>query len=80
MYKVTATKWSMILKGIFAIAKKINELIEEESSEHSLKQKLVDLQIGFEANEITEEEYDRQEEELLDKLEAIRIQKEQQEK
>jgi hypothetical protein len=69
----------MILKGIFAIAKKINELIQEESSEHSLKQKLIDLQIGFEANEITEEEYDLQEEELLDKLEAIRKAKEQQE-
>jgi hypothetical protein len=69
----------MILNGIFAIAKKINELIEEESSEHMLKQRLIDLQIGLEANAITEEEYDLQEEELLDKLEEFRRQKEQQE-
>jgi hypothetical protein len=67
----------MILKAIMAIAKKINELVESETSEQAIKKKLLDLQIGLDSNEISPEQYDRLETELLEMLETARIQKEQ---
>ena len=64
------------LKGIIFLAKKINEVIEKETSdEGAIKERLMALQLKFEMDEIGEEEYDRQEDELLNLLEQIRADK-----
>lgn len=61
------------LKGVIFIGKKINEVIEKEmSDEGAVKERLMALQLKFEMDEISEEEYDRQEDELLKWLENIR--------
>jgi hypothetical protein len=65
------------LKGILFLGKKINEVIEKETSdEGSVKERLMALQLKFEMDEIDEEEYDRREDELLQLLGNIREQKE----
>ncbi|EAR13308.1 hypothetical protein PI23P_02402 [Polaribacter irgensii 23-P] len=67
----------MIIKGIVFIAKKIDELIQREISDEGLiKERLMALQLKFEMDEITVEEYDSQEDELLDLIENIRLNKE----
>jgi len=67
----------MIIKGIVFIAKKIDELIQrEESDEGLIKERLMALQLKFEMDEITVEEYDLQEDELLGLIENIRLNKE----
>ncbi len=61
------------LKGVVFIGKKISEALEQEqSNEGSVKERMMELQLKFEMDEIDEEEYDRREEELLDLLEEIR--------
>mgnify|MGYP001214694728 FL=1 len=63
-------------KGMIFIAEKINEVIEKETSdEGTVKERLMTLQLKLEMNEISEEEYDKQEDELLKLLENIREQK-----
>ncbi len=63
--------------SIIWMAKKINEVVEKEiSDEGRIKEKLMELQLRFEMDEISEEEYNRQEKELLDRLDAIRKAKE----
>jgi hypothetical protein len=65
------------LNGIIWLGKKINEVAEKEFSDEGLiKEKLMQLQLRFEIDEISEEEYNRQEKELLERLEAIRKAKE----
>ncbi len=67
----------MIFKGLVFIAEKINEIIEREiSDEGRIKERLMALQLKFEMDEISVEEYDRQEEELLELIENIRLSKE----
>ena len=67
------------LNGIIFIGKKINEIIEKEmSDEGSIKERLMALQLRFELDEIDEEEFDRQEDELLGILTRIREEKEKQ--
>ena len=64
------------LNGVIFLAKKINEVIEKETSdEGSIKERLMALQMKFEMDEITEEEYDEKEDELLRILGEIREQK-----
>ena len=64
-------------KGIIFVAEKIDELIQKEiSDEGRIKERLMALQLKFEMDEITVEEYDRQEEELLEMIERIRVSKE----
>ena len=64
------------IKGVIFIAKKINEVIEKETSdEGSIKERLMALQLKFEMDEIDEEEYDKREDELLELLENIRKEK-----
>ncbi|MEK7877736.1 MAG: gas vesicle protein GvpG [Pseudomonadota bacterium] len=59
------------------LGKKINEVAEKEFSDEGLiKEKLMQLQLRFEIDEISEENYNRQEKELLERLEAIRKAKE----
>ncbi len=65
------------LKGVVWLGKKINEVVEKEfSDEGRIKEKLMELQLKFEMDEISEEEYNRQEKELLARLDAIRKAKE----
>jgi len=65
------------LNGVVWLGKKINEVTEREFSDEGLiKEKLMQLQLRFEVDEISEEDYDRQEKELLGRLEAIRKAKE----
>ena len=65
------------LKGVIFIGKKINDVIDKEmSDEGAVKERLMALQYKFEMDEITEEEYDEREEELLDLLVKIREEKE----
>jgi len=65
------------LNGIIWLGKKINEVAEKEFSDEGLiKEKLMQLQLRFEIDEISEQEYNRQEKELLERLEAIRKAKE----
>ncbi|MBI5025122.1 MAG: gas vesicle protein GvpG [Nitrospirae bacterium] len=65
------------LKGVIWLGKKINEVAEKEvSDEGRIKEKLMELQLRFEMDEINEEEYEKQEEELLARLSAIRKAKE----
>jgi hypothetical protein len=65
------------LKGIIFIGNKIDELMQKEiSDEGRIKERLMELQLKFEMDEITVEEYDQREEELLDMIERIRADKE----
>jgi len=62
------------LKGIIFIGKKIDELMQKETSdEGKIKERLMALQLKFEMDEISAEEYDKQEKELLEMIENIRI-------
>jgi hypothetical protein len=65
------------LNGIIWLGKKINEVAEKEFSDEGLiKEKLMQAQLRFEMDEISEEEYNKQETELLARLDAIRKAKE----
>ena len=65
------------LKGVIWIGEKINEVSEKEFSDEGLiKEKLMELQLKFELDEISEKEYNKQEKELLARLDAIRKAKE----
>lgn len=65
------------LKGVIWLGKKINEVAENEFSDEGLiKEKLMELQLKFELDEISEKEYNKQEKELLARLDAIRKAKE----
>ena len=65
------------LKGVIWLGKKINEVAEKEvSDEGRIKEKLMELQLKFELDQISEEEYNRQEKELLARLDVIRKEKE----
>ena len=67
----------MIIKGIIFIAKKIDEMMQKEiSDEGRIKERLMALQLKFEMDEISVEEFDKQEEELLGLIENIRLNKE----
>ncbi|MEI7706743.1 MAG: gas vesicle protein GvpG [Chlorobium sp.] len=64
------------LNGLIFVAKKINDVVEKETSdEGTVKERLMALQLRFELDEINEEEYDREEDDLLRKLEQIRVDK-----
>ena len=65
------------IKGIHFIAKKLSEMAEEDITDTSrIQEELLELQMRYEMEEITEEEYDKKEKKLLDRLEAIRKYKE----
>jgi len=67
------------LNGLIFIAKKINDVVEKETSDEGVvKERLMALQLRFELDEIDEEQYDREEDELLNKLERIRLDKQNQ--
>ena len=61
------------LKGIIWLAKKIDDVVEKEFSDEGLiKEKLMEVQMKFEMDKISEKEYSKQEAELLARLDAIR--------
>lgn len=65
------------LKGVIWVAEKIKEVAEQELyDEGRIKEKLMELQLKLELEEINEEEYKKQEKELLARLDAIRKAKE----
>jgi len=56
-------------KGLFGVFKKIQEMAEHElSDENYIRERLMELQMRFELDEISEEEYNRQEKELVQRL------------
>jgi len=65
------------VKGFVGIFKKIHEMAEREvSDEDYIRERLMEVQLKFELDEISEEEYTRQEKELMARLDAIRKAKE----
>ncbi len=65
------------LNGIIWLAKKIDNVVEKEFSDEGLiKEKLMELQMRFELDKINEQEFNKQEAELLARLDAIRKAKE----
>lgn len=65
------------LNGVIWLGKKINEVAEREFSDEGLiKERLMELQLKFELDKISEKEYNKQEAELLARLDAIRKAKE----
>ena len=65
------------IKGFIGIFKEIHEMAEREvSDEGYIRERLMELQLRFELDEIGEEEYAKQEKELMGRLDAIRKAKE----
>jgi hypothetical protein len=57
------------LKGIMALGVKLNDMINHElSNPDKIKEQLMKLQLQFELDEINEQEFQRQEAELLARL------------
>ncbi|MFQ5915300.1 MAG: gas vesicle protein GvpG [Nitrospinota bacterium] len=58
-------------KGVMGIFKEIQKLADRELTDReALQEKLLHLQMQFELDEITEEEYAEREAEILDRLNA----------
>lgn len=65
------------LNGLLWVGEKLNEITRHEfSGEGLIKEKLMELQLRFEMDEVSEKEYSRREAELLARLDAIRKAKE----
>jgi len=65
------------LKGVIWLGKKVNDVGQKKLyDEGGIKEELMALQLQFELDEISEQEYDRLEEELLARLDAIAKSKE----
>ena len=61
------------VKGVHWLAKKVTEAAEGELlDEDRVRGELLELQMRLEMDEITEEEYERQERRLMGQLNAIR--------
>ena len=60
------------LKGVVWMGRKLSDMAQEElCDEGRIKEELMRLQLQFELDEITEQQYDQKEKELLDRLDAI---------
>ena len=60
------------VKGVVWLGEKLNEVAEKELNDDGLiKQELMELQLRFELDEISEQEYNEKENELLDRLDTI---------
>ncbi len=72
--------WFIPVKGMVWIGSKLKTTAEEDATDEGrIQEQLLNLQMKFEMDEITEEEYDRRETQLMEKLEAIRKYKEEHE-
>ena len=60
------------LKGVMWMGQKLGDMAQKELSDKGrIKEELMRLQLQFELDEISQQEYDRKEKELLDRLDAI---------
>ena len=60
------------LKGVIWLGEKLNEVVGKELNDTGrIKEELMALQLRFELDEISRQEYDQKENELLDRLDAI---------
>jgi len=60
------------LKGVVWLGEKLDEIVDKELNDTGrIKEELMRLQLQFELDEISRQEYDRKETELLDRLDAI---------
>lgn len=65
-------------KGLMALFKKINDLAEAELNDESkLKEQLLQFQTMYELDQISEDEYQKREDELMARLNEIRKRKKQ---
>lgn len=65
------------IKGVVWVADKIDEMVETELTDDSrVREELLELQMRLELDEITEDEYQQGETELMGRLEEIRKYKE----
>jgi hypothetical protein len=60
------------VKGFVGVFRKIHEMVEQELSEKHIQEELTALQLRFELGEINREEYDIEEEKLLEQLDVLR--------
>lgn len=60
------------VKGLIGVFKKIHEMVDQELSEGHIQEELMALQSRLELGEINKEEYDMEEEKLLEQLDALR--------
>lgn len=62
------------IKGFVYLAKKVQEIADEEieDTEEKIKTELLDLQMLFETDQISEEEYQKKEEDILERLSALK--------
>lgn len=60
------------LKGVIWIAQKLNDMAQKELTDtDNIKEKLIALQLKYELDEISEEEYNEEEKKLLMRLDII---------
>jgi hypothetical protein len=60
------------VKSVIWMGRKLDEVVRKEySGEGNIKEELMKLQMRFELDEISEEEYDEREKELLARLDGI---------
>ena len=60
------------VKGVVWMGQKLGDMAEKELSDKGcIKEELMRLQLQFELDEISQDEYDQKENELLDRLDAI---------
>jgi len=60
------------LKGVMWMGQKLGDMAQEELCDDGrIKESLMALQLRFELDEISQQEYDEKENELLDRLDAI---------
>jgi hypothetical protein len=65
------------LRGTIWIAEKLADVAERElSDETAIRRLLVEAEAALEAGELSEDEYEQVEDELLDRLEALRAREE----
>jgi len=61
------------IKGTIWVSKKLQSTAREEATDRSsIQEELLELQMRYEIGEISDEEYEQQEAQLVDKLEAVR--------
>ncbi|MBU4369831.1 gas vesicle protein GvpG [Candidatus Parcubacteria bacterium] len=62
------------IKGFVYLAKKVQELADEEleDTEEKIKTELLGLQMLFETDQISEEEYQKKEEDVLERLNVLK--------
>ena len=60
------------VKGLVGIFEKIHEVVDQKLSGGHIQEELMALQLRFELGEINREEYDTEEEKLLEHLDALR--------